>query len=150
MPKTIITLQGKPDCGKTATIKLAYEQLQAEGTVIYDAPRFTEEILKALEIDGVRVGFASVGDVAGRLEDYLERLLHLECAVIVCAVRLQRGVEQKVLAVVERLAIENQFEIDPIEKIHDRADKDAANHRMAREIIAHVRRAIERAGLVEA
>jgi thymidylate kinase len=105
MQKTIIAVRGIHDSGKTTSIGLAYKKLEKEGTVIV-APRESRETRSAvLEIDGVKVGFWSVGDVEELLEEGVDPLIDAGCAVIVCAARSRGGTVEYVKS------LESQFKI---------------------------------------
>jgi hypothetical protein len=150
MQKTIITLWGISNLGKTMTIRLAYEDLRKEGRCI-DPGRPSRKEVKAaiLEIDGVNIGFASPGDKPGILEENLELLIAAGCIVIVCATHTRRS---KTVEVVKRLASQSEpaFNIVWIEKACQQADHDSGNRQKADEIIMEVRRAIANAQPVEA
>ena len=112
MQKTIIVVRGFPKSGKTTAIRRAFDELRPEARGIErgtgdkeviggfmeidgvkvgfnsrgDVAKPVEEDLKRL-IDGVKVGFNSRGDVAKPVEEDLKRLIRNNCAVIVCAAR---------------------------------------------------------------
>ena len=87
MQRTIIALWGISRLGKTTTIHLAFDDLRKEATNHLNlCPRRSTEVVAILEIDGVKVGFASLGDTPGVVEEYLDVLIENGCVVIVCAV----------------------------------------------------------------
>jgi predicted kinase len=147
MQRKIIALWGISNAGKTTTIRRVYEQLRQEGTIIDFGRRARTEVKGAiLEIDGVKIGFASQGDLGKILLKYLEPLVEAGCTVIVCATH-KRG---KTVEAVEKLADESGFEIVWIEKACEQTNHDDGNRKKAAEIITQVRMAIEEAQLVEA
>ena len=84
MGRTLIAVWGPSNVGKTTAIRLAYDELRfTEGVLTVDPGyRARKEVRGAiLEIDGVKIGFASPGDTAEVLESYLSELT--ECDVIV-------------------------------------------------------------------
>ena len=143
MQKTIIVIQGFPNVGKSQTIRRAFDELRSEGSVIALGKGTKEVRGGILEIDAVRVGFISRGDVADDLEDDLNGLIRENCAVVVCAVRARIKGTSKTFKVVTQCAqqAEPPFTIKVIEKPAD-ADSDAGNRKKVREIKAAVRRAV--------
>lgn len=136
MQRQVIALSGIRDCGKTTTIRLAYRILQQEGEVVQPPnARAKKETTAILKIDGVKVGFTSIGDIHQVLDRNLTRLVEAGCTVIVCAAHTYGGTVEAV----EHLA--PPFEIDWIEKERD-ADHDEANQRIADEIVAKIREAV--------
>src|SRR5260370_4813828 len=103
MQRTIVALCGARDVGKTTTIRLVYEKLAQEGKLIDPGRRSRSEIKSAiLEIGGVKIGFASQGDVDEILEENLEPLFEAGCSVIVCATHTSRSRTYSVVKQLER------------------------------------------------
>jgi hypothetical protein len=141
---TIITVRGFKNRGKSETIGLAYEELRQDSNPI-EGYRSEKEVRGAiLLIDGVKVGFISIGGVAWQLENWLRHLLARGCVVIVCAARaiLPPG-ESVTYQTVRECAegAEPPFKIVVIEK-HADADQDSGNRQTAAEVVAAVRQAI--------
>ena len=137
MQRQIIALSGISNSGKTTTIGLAYRILAQEGDcILAPSSRATKETTAILEIDGVKVGFTSVGDWSDVLEMNLVRLIDAECMVIVCAAHT--------IQVIEQLAdgADPSFAIEWTDKPREHADYDKANRQIANEIVAKVRKAI--------
>lgn len=133
--------------GKTTTICFAYEELAREFPCVTLGRPARKEVKGAvLDIDGVKVGFASSGDNPHILEENLEPLIALGCVIIICATHTPRS---KTVDVVQRLAEEHGFGIVWIEKHDDEGDHAGGNRHKAREIIAELHKAVERARLVE-
>ncbi len=142
MQKTIFALCGPSDSGKTTTISLVYHDLkQQEGTtVIYAGRPARKEIRGAvLEINGVRAGFASFGDIAEDLETLLCDLIERDCIIIVCATHTARSKTAEVVRAKER---QQGFRIEWIEQARD-SDHNKANRKKADEIIKKVLKAVE-------
>jgi hypothetical protein len=144
MRKTIITVRGFRNRGKSKTIALAYDELRDMGDRI-EGYRGEKEVRGAiLVIDGVKVGIISVGDVAGHLENWLKHLIARGCVVIVCAARALRTPGESVtFQTVERCVAgeEPPYQLVVIEK-HADADHNAGNRQKAEEVVAAVRQAI--------
>lgn len=126
--RTLIPVQAEMNSGKSGSIKLVYERYErelAKNDVIVPNT-LPKEVFGILKINGVNVGFVSVGDKPGRLEDDLEEIRE-ECDVdvIVCGCRKGarfKGSEmQEVLKKME--AAPNLFTLDPITKIPLPKDK---------------------------
>ena len=135
--------------GKTTTIRLVYDRLRREGRTIDPGRRSRKEVKAAIvEIDGVKVGFASPGDIAEILEENLEPLIAAGCVVIVCATHTRGGTVETV----RRLASEADpaYKLVWIEKACRQNDHESGNQQKADEIIAEVRTAVANAQLVEA
>ncbi|MBA4190805.1 MAG: hypothetical protein C0467_22695 [Planctomycetaceae bacterium] len=149
MERTMIALWGISNLGKTTTIRRVYDTLRREGRVI-DPGRPSRKEVKAavLEIDGVKVGFASPGDIAEILEENLEPLIAAGCVVIVCATHTKGGT----VDMVRQLASQANpaYKLVWIEKACRQTDHDNGNQKKADEIIAEVRKAVANAQLVEA
>lgn len=141
MQKSIIAVRGPANVGKTTTIRRAYEELRREGRCIDQGRLFSTEVIAAIwEIDGVKVGITSNGDLPEDLEENLARLLAAGCIVIVCATRTKGGT----VKLVERLDKEASFHPDWIEKRAD-ADHDSGNRQKATVIVEKVHKAIAEA-----
>ncbi len=150
MQKTIISLgENSRLKGKTTTIRLTYEELVKEGGRLIDAGRRSRTEVRGaiVEIDGVKVGFASPGDKPLILEENLVPLIEAGCVVVVCATHTGRS---KTVGVVERLAEEKGFKVVWIPKACQQVDHADGNRQKADEIKAAVRKAIAEAQSAEA
>lgn len=88
MQRTVIALRGKKNSGKTTTIKKVFEQLKKTAEKVERDHKIQKEIRAIiLVIDGVKVGFVSVGEPAWRLNEYLRDLFRYGCKVVICATR---------------------------------------------------------------
>jgi predicted kinase len=152
MQKTMIALWGIGNLGKTTTIRLAYETLRKEAKVIDPGRRARKEVIGAiLEIDGVKVGFASQGDLAEILEELLAPLIEAGCLVIICATHTRGGTVETV----NQLASQAQppFKLVWIPKAGPQVDHADGNQKKADELISAIRTAVaetRQAELVEA
>jgi hypothetical protein len=139
---TAIVLLGKPNSGKTSTLILVYESLLRDGKQVYGG-RKIKEVHAVIQVDGVKIGITSKGDIAESiihpLEELGEKLADLvsqNCAVIICAARNSRN-SKTATAVIETL--EDAYEITWIEKEQNKPETDRLK---ADEILALVRQAI--------
>jgi hypothetical protein len=143
MQKTIIALWGTKNVGKTTTIGWAYKRLRRKREATNSlniCTRFRKELVATLDINGVKVGFASPGDTPRILEEYVQILIEEGCIVIVCATHTRRS---KTWTVVER----PEYDLVRIEKACPQIDHDDGNRKKADELISEVRKAIETAQL---
>lgn len=149
MERTMIALWGISNTGKTTTIRRVYDTLRMEGRVI-DPGRPTRKEVRAaiLEIDGVKVGFASPGDIAEILEENLEPLITAGCVVIVCATHTRGGTVETVRQFATQA--NPAYKLVWIKKEYRQTDHDNWNQQKAGEIIAEVRKAVSNTQLVEA
>ena len=150
MRKTVIAVRGVSDSGKSTSIRLAYDELKKDATVINpgeparERPKGPPEVKGAiLEIDGVLVGFASPGDKAEILRPYLEDLKTKGCTVIVCATHTWGGT----VRLVESL--QPEFVVDWTDKASPQVNHADGNRKTADVIIEKVRRAVVNAQLIE-
>jgi shikimate kinase len=143
MQRTIIALSGPRNAGKTTTIRRAYEQLSEEGNATDLKPKATKEITAIIEIDGVKIGFASEGDRPKELREKIKELIAAGCIVIVCATR---NAGTKTYRVVSEF--EPEYQIVRIEKSPSaQMDFSPGDKEKADEIIGQIRLAIEQAQL---
>lgn len=147
MMRTIIAVSGSSNAGKTTTIRLAYEQLSEKSDILDGGRRARKEVRGAvLEIEGVKVGFASPGDREDVLRENLDRLIEAGCQVIVCATHTSRSATYRVV-----YRLKSGYRIVWIEKDRtEPADESRANQETADEIIQQVTAAVEEARLVGA
>src|SRR5262245_4644948 len=118
MQRTMIALWGISNVGKTTTIRQVYDRLKQQGTDVDPGDPVRKEVKGAiLEIDGVKIGFISQGDLEEILLEYLEPLIEAGCTIIICATHT-RG---RTVEVVKRLASEAdpRYEIVWIDKIRE-------------------------------
>ncbi|MBN9519491.1 hypothetical protein J0H58_13370 [bacterium] len=93
MQPRIIAVRGVNNCGKTTAIKMAYETFLARATSVVPVNLRHKEVRGAvIEIDGVKVGWISLGDYEGILQEWIDYLLdEHDCEVVVCACRSYGG-----------------------------------------------------------
>jgi hypothetical protein len=137
--KSLIAVRGAGHCGKSASIKKAYELLRGA----YPNAKVEEvfvrvDITIVISIDGVKIGIESHGDPTGRLPKTLMTFLETGCKVIICATRTSG---QTVDAV---NALAGQYRIEWIEKssAEQAEEQEAANVSTARQILAAAQAAI--------
>jgi hypothetical protein len=103
--KKVIALSGPGESGKSDTIRKAYEQLldqclrSGRVNASVEANLKPKETAAVVTIDGVRIGFESMGDNTRRLAKSLQSLELRGCTIIICACRPAR----KFKAVVDAL-----------------------------------------------
>ncbi len=141
--KTIIALRAKADSGKTTTIAYAYRILADQHKLIFRGNGRKEINGDILEIDGVKVGFASKGDMDWLLEQEFTPLIEKGCMVIVCAARSAGNTNRFVEGF-------SDFDVVWIEKVRrdSERERDIVNRRQANEIIEEVIKAVENANVV--
>ena len=97
MSKSIFVFTGPHNSGKTTIIKLMRDLfVTSKPTAVkvnldYKLRADAKDILECYEVDRVKIGFSSAGDVANTVTDRLNALE--DCAVIVCAA-LSQGATQ--------------------------------------------------------
>lgn len=89
MNKTIFALQGPGNAGKTTTIRMAYMMCRPSDTPVCDDFVADDDFICTLNLNGVKVGFASGGDWPSAVKGALDKLV--ECQIIVCATRTRGG-----------------------------------------------------------
>jgi hypothetical protein len=137
MEKTIIALSGVGDCGKTETIRLAYDYLRQEGEDFDLGSSRSMEVNGAVSvIKGVAVGFASKGDCEAVLRRFLERLVYLDCDIIVCAAHTPISATYRAVEQIAADAVP-PYQVRWMEKPRV-SDHDAANIEMTAEICYQV------------
>jgi hypothetical protein len=130
MQRTVIALRGKSNSGKSSTIRLAYQRLSQEGMRVRPASTRMEIRGAILELNGVKVGFVSLGDLAEILEGYFGFLMSEGCVVIVCATRSYGGTVEFVQG------LESDYNIVWVEKERQAVpDQDRDSREKADEII---------------
>jgi hypothetical protein len=150
MERTLIALRGWKDSGKSTTLGIAYQELLNSygGREIRSGRHHADsrDLRGAiLEIDRVRVGFVSAGDLARILERCFDLLVREGCLVIVCAARSYGESAD----FVERQ--EPDYRVVWIEKARNAAaDQDRGNRETAGEMVRAVRSAVRTAQQVEA
>ena len=139
--RVVIALRGKPNSGKTTTIRRwVYDKLRTPENEIRPN-KLKKEDFGILEIDGVKVGFCSVGDESSRLTGYLEWLVKAECLVIVCACRSIQNKKRlsSTAKVVDGMSRrEPPYSIVWREKEQGLTDKEGGNRDMSDGIIADI------------
>ncbi len=90
MQETVFVVKGKPNSGKTSTIKLVYERLLKEENHIpivefkfIDCCDFRSVVI----LSNYRIGFLSYGDAPKKLEEHLSKIQRIKCSIIICATR---------------------------------------------------------------
>jgi Cdc6-like AAA superfamily ATPase len=86
--RTIIAIYGKSNSGKTSTIKEISRVLCERNNI---SPQLVaekgEDIYQVLEIQKVKIGIISQGDVGNWVKEYLKELFDRGCTIIICATR---------------------------------------------------------------
>ncbi len=143
-------VRGSPNVGRSQTIRRVFDELRQEAKVIDPGRGYKEVRGGILEIDGVKVGFNSPGDVADPLEEDLNRLIQNNCSVIVCAARRSSYGTSVTFQAVKRCAAQAQPSLNVvlIEKQAD-ADHAAGNRQKVEEIQAAARPAVAEAQQAE-
>lgn len=90
--KTIIAVTGTGGCGKTSSIRLAYEILlkaypDAKVVNRWPSGSLRKDVSSIAIIDGVKLGFHSLGDPSSHFPEALAKLVAEKCSIIVCATR---------------------------------------------------------------
>ena len=144
MQPTIIALRGRPNSGKSTTLKLVFEQLQSEGDLVWqDTHRYVETVA-VVKVGDVKVGIVSIGDVADLLNKLLQDVMKRGCLVIVCACRRNNsGSDSKTVQVVKRC--EPGYSIVWIDKEQTATESDQreANKRSCNEVLRAVKKVIK-------
>lgn len=140
--RTIIALQGKPNTGKSTTIKLAYDELlsaEADAT-IHEFRHIGNpaDFFAILEIEGTLIGFVNRGDIEHHLALDLAEMKARDCVVIVCAARSNHATAG---------AVENlrpTYEIRWVPKVASaKSDQQRDNLETAKRILDEVRNALD-------
>jgi Cdc6-like AAA superfamily ATPase len=95
--KTIIANYGDPDLGKTTSVILVYKKLKEKGerAVICDPEYSNGDLCAVLTINGVKVGFSSLGDPYSSHREWLNKLIDDEkCPIILTACRYSGVTEE--------------------------------------------------------
>jgi len=135
MNKTIITIYGRYNEGKTSTIRNVYNMLMSETPIPImdrDVPQ-EGDILVVLTIGDIRIGIESEGDPNGRMitENTLQQLAESNCDIILCASRT-RGTSVKLI---DHVAIEfNYNTLWTSSNYSPRLDHEVLNTRLAENI----------------
>ena len=85
--KTILTLQGDKDTGKSQTIGILLENVRISGyTIIQDKKRKgSHDFFVILEKKHKKIGLCTYGDVKSLILAKVEIFIKIQCEVIVCA-----------------------------------------------------------------
>lgn len=138
--KSIITLSGRGNIGKSATIRNVYESLvkqYLDHETIHVNVNTDREISVVLKIGRKCIGIESRGDTRERVEDSLQMFLRYKCKIIVCATRTRGGSYDAV----DEFAAMHKLEICRIKKIAEveTSQYTASNRKYARQIVKTVR-----------
>lgn len=147
MQQTIIALRGKPNSGKTSSIRAAYDRLvRSKACICICESRTPREVRAILVIDGVKVGFFSLGDVADLLKAGLAELIEAGCIVIVCATR-KGGRKRGSLSLTEKVVMRREpaHKVVWVDKEQTRSNLQGHNQRTAQVIIRRVKKAVQTA-----
>lgn len=140
MKPKLIVVRGVNNCGKTTAIKLAFDELRKSASkIVRHVPLHHKEVRGAIiEIDGIKVGIISLGDVDYILEEWITFLIEQGCQVIVCACRSRGGTVEYL----NGLEVETHF----IEKWRVPGDeRELANRKKAKSVVVAVNEAIVQA-----
>ncbi len=153
MRKTIIALYGCADIGKSSTIKEVHRQLlfshrNAQPVDLIDGNFYYGDILTAIALGGVKIGFESQGDPNGRTvtEDSLRELggevsegRLTGCDIVVCASRTSGQTMDKV----RELAAEYDYRIIWLTSMQGpEQDHKVLNKKQAENIVSLIREII--------
>ena len=118
----LIALVGKSNTGKTTTIKKVSEILKNTAGATEILETYEElgasknDFFVIFEINGIRVGICSRGDISLSLEKDLKKFLENKCTVILCPVRTWGGTQEKC----EEFCRSNSFENKKIKQTNIR------------------------------
>lgn len=126
-----VALKGRGSSGKTETIKLVFQLLQARysNAVVDLLISNTIDIKATMVINGNKVGIESQGDPNSRLKQSLADFVDVECSIIICATRT-RG---KTVVWVNNYSSGNR--IDFIQQTYATANHSDVNGQTASQII---------------
>lgn len=138
--KTVIAVSGKTNCGKTMSIFLANELLLREypHAVVEKFGKSTREILQTLSFDGVKIGIESEGKPGGRMRFSLMDLAECNCDVIICATRSMGDTVEAAASLGKSYNVRWLYK----QYADDRANQEAENLAMAKQIVKLVREAL--------
>jgi hypothetical protein len=146
MQKTIFTLRGRSNIGKTTTIKEVYRLLKEKHPnliknelILPKYPQGDEDIKVIIAIDEIKIGIESQGDPGSRLQESLKDFVEENCTIILCVART-RGKTNDLIEVYSNL-----FKIVWIRKEIDKQNKDECNQKQAIEIIKKIENVLKNA-----
>lgn len=146
MQKTIFTLRGRSNIGKTTTIKEVYRLLKVKypnliknELILPKNPQGNEDIKVIITIDEINIGIESQGDPGSRLQESLKDFVEENCTIILCAARTW-GKTNDLIEVYSNL-----FKIVWIRKEIDKPNKDECNQKQAIEIIKKIENTLKNA-----
>lgn len=111
MNKTIITIWGNADTGKSSTIKNVYalfKEKYKNMSILYEVPKSTFDITNIIKINEVKIGIESQGDPNSNLFTSLKLFHDEKCELIICATRTKGNTVNEVMK------YERQFGYDVI------------------------------------
>jgi len=113
MQKIAIAFQGRPDSGKTETLKNLIANLisQKGAKLICEISRGSDKGV-IIELNKVLIGIETQGDPNSNLEIRLDRLVGKKCNIIICATRTYGGTVNEFSSACsnyERIEIHQQY-----------------------------------------
>lgn len=111
MQKVLFRVYGRPASGKTTAINLAFDKFKerhpnATCVLPYENDGHGD-ILVAVEVKGISVGFSSIGDDVAQIKENLQKLREKNCDIIVCATRTHGGTKDAVMEFNDEYHIES-------------------------------------------
>jgi hypothetical protein len=139
--KTILTLRGAGNRGKSTTLGMLIEMIKVEyAGVTFEEAKFKVDITMVITINGKKVGIETQGDPNSRLGASLKRFIKIGCKVIICASRSYGSTVDLVNAAANSGYQIKWFEKTKSANVHDQA---AANKAAAKEVFNAFRSAID-------